>query len=151
MANAPDLDFLPGLVLGQPALYHQGISHSVGSALAAAMVIAAGFAYLKRESFRPFFGLCFVAFLSHLVMDFFGPDNRLPYGVPFFWPLSEMYFLSPMPFLLGTHHAGDDPAAPSEWLVGLFNPHNFKALAVEAVWFAPIVLLIRKLKANGTL
>jgi inner membrane protein len=144
MANAPDLDFLPGLFLGQPALYHQGISHSLGSAIGAALVVAAVLAYFTGESFRPFFGLCFVAFLSHLVMDFLGPDNRLPHGIPFFWPISEMYFLSPVQLLLGTHHAGYDPTSAWEWFERLFNLHNLKALALEVAWFAPMIAVSHK-------
>ena len=31
--NAPDLDFIPGLILGRPNLYHHGISHSLGAAV----------------------------------------------------------------------------------------------------------------------
>jgi hypothetical protein len=32
-ANAPDLDFLPGLVIGNLSKYHHGPSHSVGFAI----------------------------------------------------------------------------------------------------------------------
>jgi len=34
---APDLDFLPGLVLGDPARFHHGPTHSLGFALLAAL------------------------------------------------------------------------------------------------------------------
>ena len=32
-ANAPDLDFLPGFLIGDPDLYHHGVSHSIGFAV----------------------------------------------------------------------------------------------------------------------
>jgi LexA-binding, inner membrane-associated putative hydrolase len=35
MANAPDLDFVPGILAGAPATYHQGGSHSLAFAAAA--------------------------------------------------------------------------------------------------------------------
>ena len=40
MANAPDLDFVPGLVVGAPALYHQGVTHSLALGLTVAFVAA---------------------------------------------------------------------------------------------------------------
>ena len=43
MAIAPDFDFIPGILQGQPNLYHQGVSHSLGAGLfvsfAAALII----------------------------------------------------------------------------------------------------------------
>ena len=37
-AIGPDLDFVPGVFQGRPALYHQGLSHSVGFAVLAGAV-----------------------------------------------------------------------------------------------------------------
>src|SRR5262249_60229677 len=31
MANAPDLDFLPGLLTGAPMAYHRGVTHTLGA------------------------------------------------------------------------------------------------------------------------
>src|SRR5262249_62205716 len=39
VANAPDLDFLPGLLVGAPAAYHRGLTHTAG-ALAVVSVAA---------------------------------------------------------------------------------------------------------------
>jgi len=33
MAVAPDLDFIPGIIVGKPTLYQQGLSHSLGFAV----------------------------------------------------------------------------------------------------------------------
>ena len=33
MANIPDLDFIPGFLMGRPNLLHHGISHSLGAAV----------------------------------------------------------------------------------------------------------------------
>src|SRR5579883_2594427 len=38
LANAPDLDYLPGLLVGHPDAWHRGVTHS----LAAALAVAAG-------------------------------------------------------------------------------------------------------------
>ena len=83
MANAPDLDFLPGILIGQPALYHQGLTHSLGFAVMASLGIAGIFSF-KKKMFSVVFKVCFLSYASHLVIDIFGPDGRLPYGVPLF-------------------------------------------------------------------
>ena len=38
-ANLPDLDILPGFLMGLPNRYHHGISHSLGFAILAGMVV----------------------------------------------------------------------------------------------------------------
>ena len=40
IANAPDLDFLPGLIIGKPNLYHHGISHSLGIGILFSLILA---------------------------------------------------------------------------------------------------------------
>ena len=37
-----------------------------------------------------------VAYLSHLVLDYFTIDTRPPAGAQFLWPYSSAYFLSPL-------------------------------------------------------
>jgi inner membrane protein len=120
MANAPDMDFLPGLLARRPALFHQGITHSVGIALVASL----GAAWLFRvrgAQFYRVFNLCFISYLSHLLIDFFGPDKRLPYGIPVFWPVSQEYAISRVPFFWGVHHAGVTSASTLEWISGIFD------------------------------
>lgn len=141
VANAPDLDFIPGLFLGQPALYHQGLTHSLGCAVGVSLLLAA-IAYGSGESFRQTFGLCFFAYSSHIVLDVFGPDGRPPYGVPVFWPFSEQSLISPVPLFLGVHHGG--LVSTSQWFNAIFSVYNLRAIAVESVWIAPLLVLLRK-------
>ena len=95
LALAPDLDFLPGLLQGQPALYHQGPSHSlvVGLALSlgAALLIGRG----RRQLLRTWL-LLFAAFGSHLAIDSLGPDRRPPIGMPLLWPFCDTTWLAPV-------------------------------------------------------
>src|ERR1041385_6780612 len=48
-ANAPDLDFLPGLLVGDPNRFHHGVSHSGGLALLFAIAVSL---ILRRRSRR---------------------------------------------------------------------------------------------------
>jgi inner membrane protein len=142
MANFPDLDFLPGFLAGSPALYHQGITHSMGIGLLISLA-AAGVFRVTGWPFMPVFVLCFFSYLSHLIIDFLGPDGRSPYGVPLFWPITDRYFISPRPLFLGMHHAPSTEASIAEWLAGIKQPYNLLAIAVEVASLAPFLILSR--------
>lgn len=141
VANAPDLDFLPGLFLGQPALYHQGGTHSLSCAVGVGLLLA-GILYVRDESFGQLFGFCFFAYSSHLILDMFGPDGRPPYGIPLFWPISNVHLISPVPLFLGMRHGG--LVSTAEWFRAIFSLPNLVALAVEAAWMAPFLIGLNK-------
>jgi inner membrane protein len=142
IAIAPDFDFIPGILHGQPNLYHQGLSHSLGAALvvslAAALIVGKG-ALWKNWS------LLFVAYVSHLALDFFAPDGRPPYGQPLLWPISSTYYLAPLPLqiLWGVRHAKATSAGTSEWISGILQPQNLRAIGIEVLVTLPMVLLAR--------
>jgi inner membrane protein len=140
MSVAPDLDFLPGIIMGRPALYHHGITHSLGFALLVSLTMAIFYA-LRGWSFPAIFMLSCFAYSSHLVLDFFGYDGRPPYGIPLFWPLSNEYFISPVPFLWGVHHVQSTSGSIAEWFDGIFSLHNLGAIALEIVFVAPFAWL----------
>lgn len=100
LANAPDLDFLPGLLTGSPSAYHRGFSHTL-----AAVVIATGVAALVlprvpalRDVAPPRGGwatFVFLALASHLLVDVISVDTSPPEGMAVFWPLSGRLFYAP--------------------------------------------------------
>jgi len=137
MAIAPDLDFIPGILQGQPNLYHQGISHSIGAALVVSL--AAAF-FIGKGNLWKHWGLLLAAYVSHLVIDFFGPDLRPPYGLPLFWPITEKHFISPLSIFFGMHHAASTHASMLDWTKGVFSLHNFRAIVVEIAVIVPFVV-----------
>ncbi|HWP91069.1 MAG TPA: metal-dependent hydrolase [Thermodesulfobacteriota bacterium] len=145
MANIPDFDFLPGILKGKPALYHQGITHSIGFALTVSLVATVVYrAISKRWSFSSVFILCFFSYLSHLIIDFFSPDaERPPFGIPIFWPFSDDYFVSPVSVFLGVRHASATHASTVEWIRGIVDSHNLVAIALEVILIIPLILFGR--------
>ncbi len=148
LANAPDLDFIPGLLIGKPSLYHQGITHSLGFAV----LVSLGITWIYRLRGKPtsaLFPLCFFSCASHLVLDCLGPDGKAPFGLPLLWPISNEYFLSPVSVFLGVRH--DDSASVSalEWIKSLFDLHNLAAIVVETLLIAPFVFLSQKLRSES--
>src|SRR6266478_1147671 len=67
MATDAELDFLPGILICKPVLYHHGVTHSLGFTLIASLGVAGIYSSIKRRSFSAIFTLCFISYLSHLV------------------------------------------------------------------------------------
>lgn len=140
MAIAPDLDLIPGIIQGQPILYHGGISHSFGFALGLSLLMAL---LLQRFgwSFRRTFFVGLIAYSTHLLLDPLGPDGREPYGIPLLWPLTTQTFLSPVPLLTGVHHANSTTASIATVVRGVLSWHNVMAIGVEILLVTPFFFL----------
>jgi inner membrane protein len=145
MAVAPDLDLIPGLVMGQPALYHGGISHSLGFALLVSLGVA-GIFKMHGKVFLPVFVVGFLAYSSHLLLDWLGSDGRPPFGIPVFWPFSNETFISPVTVLPGVRHAGATDDSISEWIQGILSWHNLGAIAIESALITPFIFLAHWLR-----
>jgi len=135
LANLPDLDFLPGILAGYPNLYHHGIFHSLGAALAVA--VAGGcFFYLRKRSFWNVTAVVFVIYITHLLLDFFAGDTKPPYGMPLFWPFSHSYFLAARPFFLNIARSGRS----DDFFSSLINRHNLAAVLHETLILGGLAL-----------
>jgi inner membrane protein len=149
MAVIPDIDFLPGIFYGQPALYHHGVSHSLGFALGAGF-IAAGIADRKRKTLLTDWSLFFLAYASHPIMDLFEPDKRPPFGVPLFWPIQGEYYRAPFQLFWGVHHAASTSSSTREWTSGILDLYNVGAIGIEILVMLPLILAVRALQASKT-
>ncbi|HXK60924.1 MAG TPA: metal-dependent hydrolase [Acidobacteriota bacterium] len=142
-ALMPDLDFLPGMIIGKPAAFHHGVSHSAGFALVAALI---GTVLARRGTGRlsgALFLLLFFSYSSHLVLDYFGSDSRPPYGIPLFWPLSSERYLSPVPLFHGVHHVRSTDGRLAEWVQGVLSWQNVEAIALEVLLLLPFLMAAR--------
>lgn len=140
LAVAPDLDFVPGLFAGQPALHHQGVSHSLSVALAVSLVAALALCRGRHLLLRRW-AIFFAAYASHLAIDLFGPDARPPIGIPLFWPWSDAAYLSPVALLPGIQHAHSTATPTAEWIASILSWDNVKAILIEVAVVAPLLLL----------
>jgi inner membrane protein len=137
-ANAADLDFIPGFLAGDPNRYHHGISHSLGVAVLWAAACGLWLALAKRVAVGRTVALLFGLYSSHLVLDWLGIDTAAPYGIPFWWPLSNAYHIAPFAFWLDIQRDTSSAA----FFPSLLSLHNLWAVSIECLALFPIVLLI---------
>ena len=136
-ANAPDLDFLPGLLLGEPNRYHHRITHSVGFAVLVALAFAFVVKFWKRVSFTKHFTLLFGLYSSHLALDYLSLDTSPPHGIPVFWPLSTQYFVAPHALFMDIHR----DSSTLSFFGSLFVLHNLWAICIELALCLPLIVL----------
>jgi membrane-bound metal-dependent hydrolase YbcI (DUF457 family) len=88
LANLPDIDFLPGYLMGDPRGYHWGPTHS----LFAAMMVGLAVGVMTRGNgitSRSFALLAATAYASHLLLDLSLGPGAPSLGLQIFWPFSE--------------------------------------------------------------
>jgi inner membrane protein len=136
IACFPDLDFIPGLLVGQPSRFHHGVSHSFAA--------AAGF-FLLAWLFLSWGGripstraavLCFALYASHALLDFVTRDGGAPYGIPLFWPWSHESYQSPWLLLPPVQHTN----------LAILGAHNLLLIAREGMIFIPLLGFVEALK-----
>ena len=139
LAMAPDLDFVPGILAEKPALYHQGVSHSLVAALGVSLVAALALA--RGRALPRVWLVCFAAYASHCLLDLLGSDARAPIGMPLLWPFDDTSYLSPWTLLPGIQHAEEASTATREWLSSIASWYNVKAIMIEVAVVAPLVAI----------
>jgi inner membrane protein len=133
-ANAPDLDFVPGLFVGDIARYHHGPSHSI--AFAIFFGVCAGAVFSRR--FYAFV-MGFSLYLSHILLDYLVQDPSPPLGVPLFWPFTHEYYIAPFAF----YRAVNYPVNFDEPMMRIvFSFHNFLTLLAEVVLLLPVLAIV---------
>jgi hypothetical protein len=146
-ANAPDLDFVPGILIGIPWRFHHGPAHSLLAAIlfglaAGAIARAAGAASSRRFGF-----LMGASYASHLVLDMMSTAVSVRHGLPFFWPIYGNAVS--LPFVVFLDVKRDDTAGG--FVQSLLVADNIVTLVWELFLvglFAAVVLLLRG-RTNG--
>ncbi|HHL72187.1 MAG TPA: metal-dependent hydrolase [Bacteroidetes bacterium] len=148
-ANLADLDYLPGFLLGNPNLYHQGMSHSLAAALFFGVFCALFFSRKHGGNFTAYATICALVYASHMLLDVFNNDLRAPYGVPLFWPLTEERFISPHWLFASVHKSSES----AQFFQSVLSAHNFFVALREVVVMAPVLavamLLAKKRRRAG--
>ena len=89
LANAADLDFIPGILVGKPDLFHHSLTHSFTAAAVISLGFAAAVKLWQKRAFLKNFTISFLAYSTHILLDF---SDHSP--MPLFWPLTPGKFMS---------------------------------------------------------
>ena len=85
----PDFDFLPGILIGDPAAFHHGVSHSLAFAVLFGALVFVFFRCCRQKKIaRRAALLGTLAYGFHVVLDAVNVNN----AVPIIWPLSNVKF-----------------------------------------------------------
>ena len=133
----PDLDFVPGLLVGDPARFHHGWSHSLGAAVLVGLLVW----WLTSDRSVRIGAIVFLAYASHVALDWATADPSVPVGVPALWPLLDAYVISPVTVLPRVIHSSASP----------FNLHNLGVAAREILLLGPLLIgaVVYRLRSRG--
>lgn len=133
---SPDLDFVPGLIVGEAARFHHGPSHSLAFALAVAVV---AWLVASRDRWR-WALVAGLSYTSHLLLDALTADPSSPVGMQLFWPVSEAYVASPFRPLPRVFHTS----------TSVFNFHNAAVMLLELLLIGGLLwVCLRVRSARG--
>jgi inner membrane protein len=142
-ANAADLDFLPGLFVGNLSKFHHGPSHSIGFAILFGLV--ASLIFTKRlYAFAVGSGL----YLSHILLDYLIQDPSPPYGVQLLWPFSHAYLMAPLVLFRPFNYRNSTTGAVA---ASIFTQHNLLTITVEVLYLLPVLCLVLIFRQAETL
>jgi len=130
----PDLDFLPGLLVGHPNVYHHGWTHSIVFCAAAAALITAVLSLAGKPGAVKTGAVCLLVLLSHLALDCVSMDRLPPRGLQVLWPFSDRYVISPVALFLDVNKGLDN----GTFLLRLATFHNVKTVLVETALLGPL-------------
>jgi len=126
-AIAPDLDFVPGLLIGQPYRFHHGPTHSLFAVLVFGVMTATIARLMRIDGLRWFGVLMAMGYLSHLLLDAFTVETNQPFGMPIFWPLTNDPLRMPFHLFLDIQ----SEKRTGNFLANLMMWHNARAIARE--------------------
>ena len=143
VANAPDLDFIPGVLLGDPRWYHHdGISNSLGAAVLFTCVWSLLTATRQHVALWKNAVLVFCLYMSHVGLDILGIKR----DIPLFWPFTTTRYGAAIGVLPGLDLVDGSNLTFFE---SLFSFLNVGVLVLEALFMLPLIVLIARRSEYG--
>jgi membrane-bound metal-dependent hydrolase YbcI (DUF457 family) len=149
----PDFDFVPGVLYGDPGLFHRGPTHSLLGAVILSAPIALALAFLApppggRDAstgtrFLRWYGFVLPVYAAHLMLDMMAPDTPHNSGVRLLWPFADNYLMAPIPVPEAIRGFFDLEFGPDTagFFRTLFSAHALAVYLAEALLFSPLLVL----------
>ena len=131
-ANLPDLDMLPGLMVGDPGVFHRQWTHSLTLAIVTGVLFGQLARYWKLTRGRWAIWATGL-YASHVLLDMLVADGRPPAGVQLLWPFSTAYYISPITLFASFNYFDPNLSIVQT----LLNAQNLFAILREIALIAP--------------
>ncbi len=128
----PDLDVIPGLLVGDLPGIHNSIMNSISVGVLVAFAVGGIMWFVGRMAARDWFIIALISYWLHVAMDYFTTER----GVMLFWPLTTRRFIAPIKLFYGFHY--------SEGLISIRHVWT----VVTELAFALVLLLVIRLFAR---
>ena len=139
VANAPDIDYAPGILVGDLNRFHHYYTHTIGWVAVTSLGVWLVLCLAGRRAGLGMLVLLTAAMLSHLAADVFTQDGRAPYGIMLLWPFSDTRVISPVSAFASMSKGS---------LSDLFTARNLVPALIELAWglgLIGVVLLYKRL------
>ena len=144
----PDFDFVPGFLIGEPAAFHHGISHSFVFAALFGVLVFMSLRSVRTKKIAIRTGLlASLAYAVHVILDLVNVHEGTR-GVPVLWPLFDRRFGFNLGLFRHFHH---EEFARGIWSVARWD--NLAAVMRElaAIGIPTLVLFLWKWKPTRSL
>jgi membrane-bound metal-dependent hydrolase YbcI (DUF457 family) len=138
-ANAADLDFVPGLFVGDVNTFHHKATHTLIAAVVFGLLSAGVAAVAGLKPVRRIGWIMGAAYTTHLLLDVVTRGTREPYGMRLLWPFSQTRFVTSFHLFLDIRRESGALA----FLPSLVQSHNARAVLGELVVIAGAWLIYR--------
>jgi inner membrane protein len=123
LSMLPDVDVVPGLLLGDFGRFHNTVTNSTFVGLAVAALVGAVGWFTGWYRWRRAFLLTAISYWLHIFMDY-STGGR---GVMLLWPISAERIASPVQLFYGLR-----------WSSGLFSTHHIWTIGTELLFVAAL-------------
>ena len=144
LANLADLDYLPGIYINKPNIFHHGLSHSIVAAIIVGLSISVIYKFNSEKKFFKNFILFSSLYLSHVVLDFFTVDTSIPLGEQLFWPFTNEYYISSISLFRDISKG----STTNSFFLSVFEFYNVITGVTECMIFLPFILIIKFIKTK---
>lgn len=124
-AIVPDLDVIPGFLVGDLGSFHNNLTHSLTAAVVFSAMAALILSWINRCSPTTWFIALFLCYGSHVLLDFVTYSER---GLLLLWPFDLKRYESGVALFYGVR-----------WSEGLISYHHLVTMVSELA-FAGIVV-----------
>lgn len=127
LSLVPDLDSVPGILLGNFGRFHNDFANSLIFGLAIALIIGAVVWLRQRSGFKSWVTVALISYELHVLMDFFTVGR----GVMLAWPFLVDRFEPPVKLFYGLH-----------WSEGLMSPMHLWTLVTELAFVTAMLFVV---------